>query len=81
MGRLDNLKPFNTLTPERRHELAVKGGKARAAQRRAQRAEIDRLKAEEIARQELKRESVWALLKGANMLHAAAMIYREEKRG
>lgn len=81
MSRLDNLKPFNTLTPERRHEIAVKGGKARAAQRRAQRAEIERLKAEEIARREVDAKSPWALLKGAEMLYTAAMIYREEKRG
>lgn len=59
MGRLDNLTPFNTLTPERRHEIAVKGGKARAEQRRQQRQQIEREKAAEIARKELDKDSIY----------------------
>lgn len=76
MGRLDNLKPFNTLTPERRHEIAVKGGKARAAQRRAQRAEIDRIKATERAKRELDKESVFAIAQSARMLYYAAKVFK-----
>lgn len=78
MGRLDNLKPFNTLTPERRHELAVKGGKARAAQRRKQRAEIERIKAEERAKRELNKESVFAIAQSARMLYYAAKAYKKK---
>ena len=52
-GGVANLTPFNTLTPERRREISVMGGKARAEQRRQQRREIDRIKAEQIAAREL----------------------------
>ena len=52
-GGVANLTPFNTLTPERRREISVMGGKARAEQRRQQRQEINRIKAEEIALREL----------------------------
>ena len=52
-GGVANLTPFNTLTPERRREISVMGGKARAEQRRQQRQEINRIKAEQIALREL----------------------------
>lgn len=74
MGRLDNLKPFNTLSAEQRHELAVKGGKARAEQRRQQRREIDRLKAEEIAKREADKEGIYALKATVDKLYAAALL-------
>lgn len=72
MGRLDNLTPFNTLPPERRHEIAVKGGKARAAQRRAQRLEVERIKAEERARRELQHEDALTIERTARLLLYAA---------
>lgn len=53
-----NLTPFNTLSPERRREISIKGGKARAEQRRRQRREIERIKAEVIARRELAHDEV-----------------------
>lgn len=69
-GGVANLTPFNTLTPERRREISVMGGKARAEQRRQQRREIDRIKAEEIAMRELDENSVFYL----------AALVREMKR-
>lgn len=67
-----NLTPFNTLTPERRHEISVMGGKARAEQRRQQRKEIDRIKAEEIALRELDRDE--------NSIYYLAALVRDMKR-
>lgn len=72
MGRLDNLKPFNTLTAEQRHEIAVKGGKARAAQRRAQREEIERRKIDKIAELEAKDELIHNLCQLVNMVYRTA---------
>lgn len=80
MGRLDNLTPFNTLTPERRHELAVKGGKARAEQRRQLRREINRIKAEEIAMREVDEASSFALYKACKLLYQAALLNGDIKR-
>ena len=74
MGRLDNLRPFNTLTPERRHEIAVKGGKARAEQRRQQRQQIEREKAAEIARREADAGEIYAIARAARDLKAAAIL-------
>ena len=80
MSGRDNLKPFNTLTPERRHELAVKGGKARAEQRRQQRAEVNRIKAEEIAMREVDEASSFALYKACKLLYQAALLTGDIKR-
>lgn len=72
MPNVANLTPFNTLTPERRHEISVMGGKARGAQRRAQREEINRIKAEEIALRELD--------KAENSIFYLAALVRDMKR-
>ena len=67
-----NLTPFNTLSPERRREISVMGGKARAEQRRQQRQEINRIKAEEIALRELD--------EAENSVYYLAALVREMKR-
>jgi len=71
-GGVANLTPFNTLTPERRREISVMGGKARAEQRRQQRQEINRIKAEEIARRELDKDE--------NSVFYLAALVRDMKR-
>lgn len=52
MGKLENLRPFNTLPPEQLREISRKGGKASGAARRKQRdmveAELAKLCAEEM---------------------------------
>ena len=52
MGKLENLRPFNTLPPEQLREISRKGGKASGAARRKQRdmveAELAKLCAEEL---------------------------------
>ena len=52
MGKLENLRPFNTLPPEQLREISRKGGKASGAARRRKRdmveAELAKLCAEEM---------------------------------
>ena len=52
MGKLENLRPFNTLPPEQLREISRKGGKASGAARRKKRcmveAELAKLCAEEM---------------------------------
>ena len=52
MGKLENLRPFNTLPPEQLREISRKGGKASGAARRKHRdmveAELAKLCAEEM---------------------------------
>ena len=72
MSGAANLTPFNTLPPDRLREISVMGGKARAAQRRKQREEINRIKAEEIARRELDHEEVYLLCKAVRDLKREA---------
>ena len=52
MGKLENLRPFNTLPPEQLREISRKGGKASGAARRRKRcmveAELVELCAEEM---------------------------------
>lgn len=74
-GGVANLTPFNTLTPERRREISVMGGKARAEQRRQQRREIDRIKAEQIAERELDEteNSIYYLARLVREMNKAAL--------
>lgn len=52
MGKLENLRPFNTLPPEQLREISRKGGKASGTARRRKRdmveAELAKLCAEEM---------------------------------
>lgn len=41
MGKLENLRPFNTLPPEQRREISRKGGKASGAARRKKRDMVE----------------------------------------
>ena len=72
MGTLENLTPFNTLPPERRREIAVMGGKASGAARRARRAEINRIKAEQAAAKELAGDELYMLCQAVHTLYLAA---------
>lgn len=72
MSALDNLTPFNTLTPERRREISVMGGKASGAARRARRAEINRIKAETRAAKELAGDELYMLCRSVHVLYEAA---------
>lgn len=68
MGNTDNLKPFNTMPPERQRELSRRGGKAGGAARRAKRERIEQEKAAQKAENELFRDSL-------QLLHEATRLY------
>ena len=64
MNRLDNLRPFNTMTPEERRAIAVKAGIASGAARRAKRERINQAKIELIAASELSKAMTGILIRG-----------------
>ena len=64
MNRLDNLRPFNTMTPEERRAIAVKAGIASGAARRAKRERINQAKIELIAASELSKTMTGILIRG-----------------
>lgn len=68
MANTDNLKPFNTMPPERQRELSRRGGKASGAARRAKRERIEQEKAAQKAENELFRDSL-------QLLHEATRLY------
>ena len=61
---LDNLRPFNTMSPEEHRAIAVKAGIASGVARRAKRERINQAKIELIAAQELSKTMSSFLMRG-----------------
>ena len=76
MANEQNLRPFNTLSPERHRELSQRGGKASGAARRAKRERIEREKTAQAAKHELYRDSLDILAECAKLLNPARSKYR-----
>lgn len=58
MANEQNLRPFNTMTPEQRREISQKGGKASGAARRAKRERINAEKAAIWAQKEQRHDEI-----------------------
>ena len=68
MANEQNLRPFNTLPPDRHRVLSQKGGKASGAARRAKRERIESEKVAQAANHQLYRDSIDIMRECAKML-------------